>query len=160
ISGDELLLVQEACDAIVAAARAGGFDERTLLQADGQFDWRTLTQEANTLSLFATRRLIDLRVAAKHFDKAAADAIDEYLDRDDPAPLLVIRTERLDPRQRNAAWFKRIDSAGATLLVWPIGHRELPAYLAQRARRVGLEFTRDALGYLAANVEGNLLAAA
>lgn len=160
VSGDEMLLVQEACDAILAAARANGYDERTLLQGDAQFDWRRVTEEANTLSLFAQRRVLDVRVTAKQLDKDAADAIGAYLDRSDPDTLLVIRTERLDPRQRNASWFKRIDAEGVTLLVWPVGPKELPGHLAQRAKRAGIELTRDALAHLATNVEGNLLAAA
>jgi DNA polymerase-3 subunit delta len=160
ISGDELLLVQEACDAIIAAARVAGFDERTLIQGDSSFEWHALTEQANTLSLFAQRRLLDVRVAAKQLDKDAADAIDAYLDRGDPDTLLLLRTERLDPKQRNSAWFKRIESTGVAMLVWPVGPKELPGFIAQRAKRAGLELNRDAVAHLANNVEGNLLAAA
>jgi DNA polymerase-3 subunit delta len=160
ISGDELLLVQEACDAIIAAARAAGFEERTLIQGDAGFEWHVLTEQANTLSLFAQRRVLDVRVAAKQLDKDAAAAIDAYLDRADPDTLLLLRCERLDPRQRNSAWFKRIESVGAAMLVWPVGPKEMPGFVKQRAKRAGLEFDRDAIAHLANHVEGNLLAAA
>jgi len=160
VSGDELLLVQEACDAIVAAARAAGFDERTLIQGDAAFEWHLLTEQAVTLSLFAQRRLLDVRVAAKQLDKDGADAIGAYLDRADPDTLLLLRCDRLDPKQRNAAWFKRIESTGVALLVWPVGPKELPGFINQRAKRAGLELERDAVGYIANHVEGNLLAAA
>ncbi len=62
-----------------------------------------------------------------------------------PDTLLLLRTERLDSKQRGAAWFKRIDAVGATLLVWPIDAKEMPAWIAQRSRRAGLELSRDAL---------------
>lgn len=160
VSGDELLLVQEACDAIIAAARAAGFEERTLIQGDAAFEWRVLNDEANTLSLFAQRRVLDVRVTAKQLDKDAAEAIDAYLDQINPDTVLLLRADRLDPRQRNTGWFKRIESVGAVLLVWPVGPKELPGFINQRAKRAGLEMQRDAIAYLANRVEGNLLAAA
>jgi DNA polymerase-3 subunit delta len=160
ISGDELLLVQEACDAIIAAARAAGFEERTLIQADASFDWHVLTEQANMLSLFAQRRLLDVRVGAKQLDKDAAAAIEAYLEQSDPDTLLLLRTERLDPKQRSSSWFRRIESTGVAMLVWPVGPKELPGFIAQRAKRAGLELKRDAVVYLANHVEGNLLAAA
>jgi len=160
ISGDELLLVQEACDAIIGAARAAGFEERTLIQGDAAFGWHLVTEQANALSLFAQRRVLDVRVTAKQLDKDAAAAIDAYVDRADPDTLLLLRCDRLDPKQRSAAWFKRIESAGAVVLVWPVGPKELPGFINQRAKRAGLELNRDAIGHLANQVEGNLLAAA
>jgi len=160
VSGDELLLVQEACDQIVGAARRNGYDERALLQVETGFRWHELTEQANTMSLFAQRRLLDVRVPAKHFDKDAVETLLAYLANPPQDTLLLLRTERLDARQRGAAWFKKIESVGAVVLVWPIGPKEMPGWLAQRARRIGLEIDSDALGYLANSVEGNLLAAA
>ncbi len=159
VSGDETLLVQEACDQIIAAARSAGFTERELIQVETGFKWHQLTEAANAMSLFASRRLLDVRVPVKRFDKDAADMLLEYLERPSPDTLLLLRTERLDGKQRAAAWFKRIDAVGATLLVWPIDAKEMPAWIAQRSRRVGLDLSRDALVHLAGSVEGNLLAA-
>ena len=160
VSGDEMLLVQEACDQIIAAARGTGFDERALIQVDTGFRWSELTEQANTMSLFAQRRLLDVRVPAKQFDKDAIETLLAYLANPPQDTLLLLRTERLESRQRGAAWFKKIESVGAVVLVWPVGPKELPGWLAQRARRVGVEISSDALGYLANSVEGNLLAAA
>lgn len=160
VSGDETLLVQEACDQVIAATRANGFDERVLMQVETGFKWHELTEQANTMSLFAQRRLLDVRVPAKNFDKDAVETLLAYLASPPQDTMLLLRTERLDTRQRGAAWFKKIESVGAVVLVWPIGPKELPGWLSQRARRVGLEISSDALGYLANSVEGNLLAAA
>ncbi len=159
VSGDETLLVQEACDQVIAATRANGFDERVLIQVEAGFKWHELTEQANTMSLFAQRRLLDVRVPAKHFDKDAVETLLAYLASPPQDTTLLLRTERLDSRQRGAAWFKKIESVGAVVLVWPIGPKELPGWLSQRARRVGLEISSDALSYLANSVEGNLLAA-
>jgi DNA polymerase-3 subunit delta len=160
ISGDETLLVQEACDAIIAAARGHGFEERELIQADADFDWNELTAHANTMSLFTQRRLLDVRVAPKSLDKEAGEVLLALLDNPSPDTLLLLRTERLEAAKRNSAWFKRIEAVGTAVLVWPVAPKEMPGWLAQRAKRAGLELDRDALGYLANSVEGNLLAAA
>jgi len=159
VSGDELLLVQEACDAIIAAARAGGFTERELIVVEAGFHWYELTEASQTMSLFAQRRLLDVRVPAKRFDKDSAEALSAYVASPPPDTVLLLRTERLEARQRSAAWFKQIDAVGETVLVWPISPAELPKWLVQRCRAVGLELDADALEYLANSVEGNLLAA-
>ena len=139
ISGDELLLVQEACDQIIAAARADGFAERELIQVETAFRWHELIEAAHTMSLFAQRRLLDVRVPAKRLDKDASEMLLAYLEKPPQDTLLLLRTEGLDKRQRSAAWFKRIEAVGTTLLVWPIDAKKLPAWIAQRSRRVGLE---------------------
>ena len=72
----------------------------------------------------------------------------------------MIRTERLQPKQRNSAWFKAIEATGAVVLIWPLGPRELPAWLDQRLKSRELILERDALMALCERVEGNLLAAA
>lgn len=160
ISGDETLLVQEACDAVIATARKNGFEERELIQADADFDWNELTAHANTMSLFTQRRLLDVRVSPKGLGKEAGEVLLALLDSPSADTLLLLRTERLEGSKRNSAWFKRIEAVGTVVLIWPVAPKEMPGWLAERAKRVGLEFDRDALGYLANSVEGNLLAAA
>ena len=160
VTGDETLLVEEACDLVLAAARRQGFAERTVLHVEPGFKWYDLLQEAASLSLFAEKKVLDLRVPANKFDKQASAALREYLAEPSPDNLLLVRTGRLQSRQRSSAWFKAIDAAGAVTLVWPIEQRELPGWLQRRARAAGLDMTGDALAWLADRVEGNLLAAA
>ena len=72
----------------------------------------------------------------------------------------MIRTARLDPRQRSSAWFKALDQAGVVTLVWPVSQGQLPRWLNSRSKVLGLALAPEALTYLAERVEGNLLAAA
>ena len=160
VSGEETLLVEEACTAIVQAASAAGFTERKVIDEGNATDWGALLAEAANRSLFAERRLLDLRVPPRGFDRKASDALRRYLANPFDDVLLLIRTARLEARQRSAAWFKAIDAAGAVMLVWPLAARELPGWLRSRCRAVGIELTREAIALLADRVEGNLLAAA
>lgn len=160
VSGDETLLVEEGCAAIVQAAVGRGFTERKIIDEGNATDWESVFAEAANRSLFAERRIIDLRVPPRGFDRKASDAIRRYLEAPFDDVLLLIRTGRLDARQRSAAWFKAVDAAGVVLLVWPLAARELPGWLTRRGRAHGIELTRDAIALLADRVEGNLLAAA
>ena len=159
VSGDETLLVEEACDAILAAARRQGYSERRVVHVESGFNWGELIAEAASQSLFAERKVIDLRPPANKFDRKASDILREYAAAQHEDVLLLIRTGRLEGRQRSSAWFKALDKAGTIVLIWPVGVRELPRWLAARLRDAGLELNRDAFAYLAERVEGNLLAA-
>lgn len=162
ISGDETLLVGEACDAVLGAARAQGYTERSIHHVESVFKWHDVINDAASMSLFAERKVLDLRIPANKFDKEASQVLRDWVDGSvgNPETVLLIRTERLQPRQRNSAWFKAIEGAGAVVLIWPLGARELPAWLDQRLQSRGLRLERDALLALAERVEGNLLAAA
>ena len=160
VSGDEPLLVDEACDDIVLAAKELGYDERTVFEAAPRAPWSELLADAGNLSLFATRRLVDVRIPPRGLDRAGSEAIRGYVQAPLADTLVLCRAAGLDWRQRSNAWYKAIDKAGAVIPVWPIGDRELPRWLDRRCRRAGLELTRDALAAFAERVEGNLLAAA
>ncbi|HEX7038032.1 MAG TPA: DNA polymerase III subunit delta [Pseudomonadales bacterium] len=159
VSGDETLLVEEACDEILGAARTAGYSERSVLFADGSFNWNDVLQDAASLSLFAERRIVDLRVAAGKLNQDAADVICRYLERPADDTLLLIRMPKLDSKEKGKAWFKSVDRHGVLLQIWPVGIRELPRWLAGRLERAGVALQPDALELLAERIEGNLLAA-
>ena len=159
VSGDEQLLVDEACDEIAAAARRLGYDERTIFEAVPKARWDDLFAAAGNLSLFVTKRVLDVRIAPRGLDRAGSEAIRGYIQTPLPDTLVLCRAAGLDWRQRTNAWYKAIDKAGAVIPVWPVSGRDLPRWLEGRCRRQGLELGRDALEALAERVEGNLLAA-
>lgn len=164
VSGDETLLVEEACDAIIHAASAQGFSERSVHHVDSGFHWYDLNHDAASLSLFAERKLLDVRVPVKKFDREASDTLREWVEEASSSAelnnILLLRTTRLDPRQRNSAWFKALDKVGSITLIWPMSAAQLPRWLNQRAKTAGIKLHNDAVQYLCDRVEGNLLAAA
>lgn len=159
VAGDELLLVQEACDAILAAARAQGFTERSVLHVEPAFNWHDLTQNAASMSLFAQRRVLDVRVPPARLDKQASEVLRAYVAAPQEDTLILLRTERLERSKRSSAWFKALEANGVIVLIWPIRSAELPRWLQDRFRSAGLELEPAALTYFCQRVEGNLLAA-
>ena len=159
VAGDEQLLVEEACDDIVAAARRQGFDERALFEAGPKAAWQELFAAAGNMSLFGSRRVLDVRIPPRGLDRAGSDALRKYLEAPLPDTLLLARAAGLEWRQRSSAWFKVFGKAGVVVMAWPVPARELPRWLDARCRREGLRLAPDALDALAQRVEGNLLAA-
>ncbi|WP_295476481.1 DNA polymerase III subunit delta [uncultured Pseudomonas sp.] len=162
VSGDDPLLCQEAADAIRAAARQQGFDERQVFSADNNFDWGTLLQAGASLSLFAERRLLELRLpSGKPGDKGAA-ALIEYCSRPAEDTLLLVSLPKLDGSAQKTKWGKAlIEGAQCQFIqIWPVDAGQLPQWIRQRLSQAGLAATQDAVELIAARVEGNLLAAA
>jgi DNA polymerase-3 subunit delta len=160
VSGDEPLLVQEACDSVRRAAREQGVTEREVLVVEGRFDWSALSGSAAELSLFAERKLIELRIPSGKPGTEGSKALLAYLDSASPDNVLLVVAGRIDKASTNSKWYKALNDAGACISVWPVGERELPRWLAARLQQHGLAIERDALAALGERVEGNLLAAA
>lgn len=158
VSGDEPLLVQEACDSIRAAARAQGFSERIVFHTDQPNSWPRVRDELSALSLFAERRRIEIHL----HNGAPGDGrsvLEDYLDAPSDDIQLLIISARLDSKEQNKRWHKRLIEVGGVVQIWPIDPPQFSAWLAQRAEARGLRMTREALHILAERVEGNLLAA-
>ena len=160
VSGDETLLVNECADLIRAAARDSGCSERVVMEARRDFDWQELLQHASNLSLFSRRQLLELRLPDGKPGSEGSKVLCSYLESPSPDNILLIVAGKLDRTAANSKWFRAIDSAGATLSLWPITASELPRWLQQRASNAGLRLTADAATLLAERTEGNLLAAA
>jgi DNA polymerase-3 subunit delta len=158
VSGDEALLVQESCDLIRRHCREQGCSEREILEVDKQFDWQQLIASAASLSLFADRKLVELRLPDGKPGAEGSKALCEYLAQGSDDILLVV-AGRIDKQSTNSKWFKALDRAGAVIQVWPVDRRQLPRWLEQRLRAHGLRIEREALDLLCERVEGNLLAA-
>ncbi len=158
VSGDEPLLVQEACDSIRSAARKQGFSERELFHAEGQFDWQQVVQSGNSLNLFAERKIIEVRLTGK-FTEAAGKALVEFCRNPSPDNLLLLVSPKLDKNAQNSGWYKAVDQTGGILALWPVSEKQLPRWIDTRLRAAGLDATPEALDLLCAKVEGNLLAA-
>ncbi len=159
VTGDEHLLVSEALDEVRAAARARGFGTRELHVATTGFDWHQLTASTSNLSLFAEQRIVELRLPTGKPGIKGSQAIVELVEQAGPELLFIVTAPKLDRSGSNSKWAKSIDQKGVSLPIWPVEVRELPGWIANRMRQVGLQPDRDAVTLIADRVEGNLLAA-
>lgn len=159
VTGDEALLHSEASDAIRSFLRSQEFTERELMHVDAQFNWDLVFHTANSLSLFAERRIIELRLGSYKINKATSDQLQAYLDNPAPDTALLLLANRLDANAKKSAWFKRVEQQGLIVEIWPIELDQLPQWLEKRASTLDLKFESDAARLFADRIEGNLLAA-
>jgi DNA polymerase III subunit delta len=158
VSGDEPLLVGEAADAIRAAARAAGYADRQVFFIDRSFNWDELRLASQSLSLFAERRLFELRMPSAKPDKGAALLADLAAQQASDLTYLII-TDKLDRKVMDAAWVQAIEKHGAWVPIFPVEAAALPGWLRARAKALHLEMDPQAAQLIVDRVEGNLLAA-
>jgi DNA polymerase-3 subunit delta len=166
IHGDEPLLAQEAGDAIRAAARAAGYDERKVFTVANaaHFDWAGFVAAAQAMSLFAERQLIELRIPNGKPGKEGSEALQRYCEALSDDVVTVIHLPKLDWQQAKSGWFGALDGHGVMVKVDAVERRDLPAWLARRLAAQGQrvadgEEGQRTLAFFADRVEGNLLAA-
>jgi DNA polymerase-3 subunit delta len=159
VSGDEPLLVNEAADAIRASARQQGFVERELHVVERGFDWQGLLADSRALSLFAQRKIIEIRMANPTPGEQGADVIVELAEQPSPDNLVLIITGKLDGRTQSSRWVSAVEKRGVLMQLWPIDLPRLPAWIRERLGRHKLQADAAAAALLAERVEGNLLAA-
>jgi len=159
VSGDEPLQLGECCDAIRTAARGAGHATREVLEAGSGFDWQQLTAEAASFSLFAEKKIIDLRIPNGKPGAEGSKTLVAYCNDPPPDTLLLVTLPKIDRQQQNSKWFKALDTLGVIVQVWPVDQQRLPAWIEQRLQAAGIQPGREAVRMLADRVEGNLLAA-
>lgn len=169
IHGDEALLAQEAADALRAVAREAGFVERRVFTvSSSHFGWSEVLAAPQTMSLFAERQLIEIRIPSGKPGKDGSEALQRYCEQLRASPsddvLTLVLLPRLDGQQVKSAWFAALDGSGVTVRVDPIERQALPLWIAQRLaaqgqRVVAGEEGQRTLAFFADRVEGNLLAA-
>ncbi len=157
--GDEPLLVIEAADTIRSNALKAGFSERTVLAAGGNFDWSLLERAASSLSLFASKQIIELRLPTAKPGDTGGEAIRRYCEHLPDETVTIVSIQGADWQTRKSAWFKALQTAGEVIECDAPSLESLPRWIASRMERAGQSADADTLAFLAARVEGNLLAA-
>ena len=158
ISGDEPLLTAEAADHIRTVARANNFTDRQIFYSD-TLNWDSFLAESQSMSLFADRRVLELRIDNSKPGDKGAKAIVEYCNQPSEDNLLLVISGKLDRSQKRSKWVQALEKAGGHLQVWPVDARQMPGWLNQRLKQKNIHADSAALQILAERVEGNLLAA-
>ena len=160
VTGDEPLLVGEACDAIRAAARAAGYAERELHFADRNFDWQALDAATRTLSLFAERRIVEVRLpGGTPGPEPAPSVLAQLAAAGNQDSLLLVVAGRLDARVLSSKWASAFDRHGTIVQIWQVDAVRLPGWITTRFAAQGVACEPEAARLIAERVEGNLLAA-
>lgn len=167
LHGDEPLLQQEAADQIRKIAREQGHTERSVFTIMGaHFDWGAVLAAGGSLSLFADRQMLEVRIPSGKPGKDGSQALQELAEQtiDNDALLVLVLLPRMDKASSTSAWFTALEGRGVSVRIDPIDRATLPAWIAQRLAAQGQkvadgEAGQQTLQFFADRVEGNLLAA-
>ena len=160
ITGDEPLQLSEMADAVRKAAKKAGFENREIISAETGFDWNQLAFAADSLSIFADKKIIDLRLPSGTPGTDGAKALIAYCERVPEDTLLLITAGKVASSALKTRWLEALDKVGVVIQVWPLEGQDLIRWLHQRLHQRGLNAETDGLRILASRIEGNLLAAA
>ncbi|AXK39097.1 DNA polymerase III subunit delta [Crenobacter cavernae] len=159
VHGEEALIALEAADAIRAAARAAGYGEREVLIAEGGFDWSRLAEASQSLSLFTSLKLLEIRIPGGKPGNEGAAALQALAEAPPADTLMLVILPKLEKTQLSSKWFTALAAAAQVVEAKPVGRAELPGWIARRLKRQGQTLSAEALQFFADRVEGNLLAA-
>jgi DNA polymerase-3 subunit delta len=159
VSGDEPLLTDEAAASIRVAARTQGYIERQSFQSETGFDWKGWLADFDSLSLFSSRRLIELRLPTGKPGIEGGKTLEAWAANPPADTILLITTPKLDKATLATKWASALEAKGVLVQTAPPPLERLPDWIGERLGRHGLKTDRETLAWLAARVEGNLLAA-
>ena len=159
VSGDEALLVMETTDRIRACARQQDYTERQVYHADAGFDWNEISLASSSMSLFAEKKIIEVRLPSGKPGTAGGKLLTELCLQPAPDTVLLLITGKLDASARKSKWYRSFEKQGVCIQLWPIPAPQLPRWIENRLSMVGITASPEALHLLADRVEGNLLAA-
>jgi DNA polymerase-3 subunit delta len=159
IHGDEPLLALEAADRLRARARADGYSEREVLTAEQHFDWSQLRMSGQSQSLFASRRVLELRIPSGKPGSEGSQALQDLCARLPTETITLVCLPGIDWRGQKAAWFTALEAAGTMVEAKPVTRSALPAWVAERLLAQDQHAGEETLEFIAERVEGNLLAA-
>lgn len=159
VFGAEPLLTLEAADRIRAAARKEGYIEREVLTAEPGFNWSSLNMSANSFSLFASKRILELRIPSGKPGVEGAEAVVRFCQRLPDDTICLINLPELDRTQQNSKWFTALEAAGVAVEAKEVARQQLPMWLGERLALQKQQCDKETLQWLTERVEGNLLAA-
>ncbi|MDA8362316.1 MAG: DNA polymerase III subunit delta [Gammaproteobacteria bacterium] len=160
VSGDEPLLVDESCEEIRDAARGAGYSERSVANVASGFDWNDLFVSTQSLSLFSSARLLEVRMPNGKPGERGAQVLSQLGARPPADSILLVVTGKLDRQTRESGWVKSLEEAGVAVTVRPLDAERLPGWVTRRMRLRGLRAEPGVADIIAYRMEGNPLAAA
>ncbi|MEO8418409.1 MAG: DNA polymerase III subunit delta [Methylophilaceae bacterium] len=159
LMGDEPLAQRESLDAIRSVARRQGYDERTSLTVERNFNWQQLAAFGQSISLFASLRILELNIPSGKPGAEGSKALQALAAKPMIDTVIIVILPKLDRDGKNSAWFSALEQAGVSLALQEVDAQLLPQWIAKRLALQDQQTDAETLAFIAHQVEGNLLAA-
>jgi len=159
VFGDEPLLALEACDRIRTSARDQGYVEREVLTVETGFKWQQLAMAAGAQSLFASRKLLELRIPNGKPGVEGGEALQKLCSAMPADTVILVQLPAVDWRSQKSAWFEALERKGTAVEARTVQRQALPQWLAGRLKAQKQQADPETLAFMVERVEGNLMAA-
>lgn len=159
VAGDDPLLADEAALSLRRQLQALGFTERASDTPDRSFDWKGWLGHAQSASLFAEKKLLELRLPTGKPGTEGAKALTAWASMEPIEAVLLLHLPRVDKTLAQAAWFKAVQDHGVVVTIPDLQAADMPRWIRSRLQAVGLQAEPAAIDWLASRCEGNLVAA-
>ncbi|WP_299788745.1 DNA polymerase III subunit delta [uncultured Shewanella sp.] len=159
IFGDDPWLCETSRSQIYAQAKNEGFEEKIQLTQENSFNWNELVDEWQAMSLFSSRRVIELTLPQAKPGSEGGATFQRLMQMANPDLLLIVTGPKLAAEQTKSKWFKTLDSQGVYIPCTTPEGQQFQRWLDGRISHFNLRLTRDAREMLFSLYEGNLLAA-
>ena len=157
--GDEPLGQSECLDAIRQAARKDGAEERTNFIIERNFNWQSIQQFGQALSLFASKRMLEISIPNGKPGVEGGKALAALAENIIPDTTTIIILPTLAREVKKSIWFSKLQSAATVIELNDIAPTQLPQWIAKRLAQQNQSADNASLEFMAHQVEGNLLAA-
>ena len=158
VFGAEILLVEKSLQAIKDSAVASGFGERVRYDVDGHSSWDEIIANISSPSLFAEKRIVELRLTTGKVGVKGSKAITLLAASLPDDVLLIVSAGKLDMAQQKSKWFKALDQNGTIIQHWEVQSEQLVGWIINHMNELGLKTDKDVANAIAYCTEGNLLA--
>ncbi len=157
--GDEPLAQSECLDAIRLAARKSGADERTHFIVERNFNWQSIQQFGQAMSLFSSKRILEIHIPNGKPGVDGGKALSELAQLAIPDTTAIVVLPTLERETKSSMWFNALQIAAVTVELNEIEPAALPQWIAKRLALQNQSANAASLAFMAHQVEGNLLAA-
>ncbi|NMH58589.1 DNA polymerase III subunit delta [Alteromonas ponticola] len=157
--GDEPQQKIEMIDTVREQTKRAGFDERTTFVADSDFSWSQLIEACQTMSLFASRQLIELELPTGKPGTEGSKTLASLATQTNDDVIIVVHGPRIGKDVQKSKWFKALDAVGVHSICYPLEGNALSQWINHRCTQAKLQLDNACIKRLADFCEGNLLAA-
>lgn len=157
--GDEQLAQREYLDAIRAAAKFQGYEERTSLIAERNFNWQQIQHFGQSSSLFASLRLLEIAIPSGKPGTEGSKALLTLAEKKMTDTVVVILLPSLDREAKSSSWYQALEQHAQVFSLNEVDAKALPQWILQRLKQQAQSTDQETLEFIAHQVEGNLLAA-
>jgi len=158
--GEEPLQILECASAVRHQAISEQMTERVIFDGNVGIDWQVLLDGNNEMSLFASRRLVEIRLGSRKPDKTGVSVLEQLITSEQTEDVLLVSADGLDSKARKTKWFKMFERHAVCVMTRSLKQNALRNWLNKRAQRFDKRLTSEASEVISDRVEGNMLAAA